>query len=291
MDYTTFSKTPSASTQLKRAPWLFVTSIALLLIIFFAFKLPIAALAPLAIVAVLFGIAFKNYKLALRERFIRESAFPSHLKSKLRFAHPQLSAKDADLVEHGLRQFFIANLKSKGHFVAMPSQVVDAMWHDFILHTKAYEDWCKLAFGKVLHHTPAEAMGASIANMKRNDGLRRAWFWACKDESIDPRNPTRLPLLFALDKKLNIANGFYYVPDCSDIGKKSDNNSGCGGGDGSTVYCGTSFSDGSSAGSSDGGGADGFPGDGHGFGGADGGSSGSDGGGGGDGGGGCGGGD
>ena len=42
----------------------------------------------------------------------------------------------------------------------------------------------------------AEVLGK---DPKRNDGLRRTWYWACKEESIDPRKPSRLPLLFALD--------------------------------------------------------------------------------------------
>ena len=83
---------------------------------------------------------------------------------------------------------------------------------------------------------------------KRNSGLRRAWFWACKEESIDPRNPSRLPLLFALDKKFAIAGGYSYVPDCRDIDRQS----------GSDTYCGTSFGDGGGGGCGGGSGDGGF---------------------------------
>jgi hypothetical protein len=90
----------------------------------------------------------------------------------------------------------------------------------------------------------------------RNDGLRRAWYWACKEESINPRAPTRLPLLFALDKKLNIPGGFTYVPDCKDINSKSGSDSYCGsdfgnsgGGSGDSGGFGGSESSGSSGGS------------------------------------------
>jgi hypothetical protein len=205
-----------------------------------------------------------------RERLIRESPLPPWLKRKLREAHPGLSLKDAELVERGLRQFFLACHRSRGKFVAMPSRAVDTMWHDFILHTQGYRDWCALALGRFLHHTPAEALAGQA---KHNDGLRRAWFWSCKDEAINPRKPTRLPLLFALDAKLAIPDGFRYLADCGDIARKSRL-----GADAATgiVYCGTSFSDGSASG------------DATGFGGEA--SSGSDSSGGGDGGGGCGGG-
>ena len=167
----------------------------------------------------------------LRERQVREAPLPQFLKRKLREIYPHLSGKEADLVERGLRQFFLSCLRSNRRFVAMPSRVVDAMWHEFILHTKAYQAWCQSSLGWFLHHTPAEVLARKARN---NDGLRRAWYWACKDEGIDPRLPTRLPLLFALDAKLHIANGFTYAANCGDAS----------GG----VYCGTDFSNDSYAG-------------------------------------------
>ena len=199
----------------------------------------------LLFLSVVAGVAVGGWARWARDRVIREAPLPQFLKRKLREAYPHLTQKDAELVERGLRQFFMACNRSQGRFVAMPSRVVDALWHEFILHTQAYRDWCALALGRFLHHTPAEALGAQA---QRNDGLRRAWFWCCKDEAINPRQPTRLPLLFALDTKLQIANGFHYLPDCRDIDGK--------GGDGS--YCATEFSDGSASGDADGfGGAEG----------------------------------
>ena len=179
-----------------------------------------------------------------RERAIRERALPQFLKRKLRERHPQLDGRDADLVERGFRQFFIACLRSDRKFVAMPSRAVDTFWHEFILHTRAYAEWCELTLGRFLHHTPAEAVGARAND---NDGLRRAWFWSCKEESINPRKASRLPLLFALDRKLSIAGGFVYVTDCADILKKSAT-----GGDESGAVYAASFSDGSFSGDADG---------------------------------------
>ena len=190
-----------------------------------------------------------------RERLIREGPLPQFLKRKLRETYPHLTQKDAELVERGLRQFFLACSRSRRGFVSMPSRAVDAMWHEFILHTQAYREWCRTALGRFLHHTPAEVLGSSA---QRNDGLRRAWYWACKDEAINPRMSTRLPLLFALDTKLAIENGFAYVPDCRFIDRRADNST-------AFAYCGTDF------------GGDGFAGDGGSFGGAE--SSGGDGGG------------
>ena len=184
--------------------------------------------------------ALKAWESSARRQFVREAVLPRYLLTKLRAAYPQLEQRDAELVLRGLRQFFMAHLRSERRFVSMPSKIVDAAWHEFILHTQAYQRWCDAAFGGLLHHSPAEVLGRDA---RRNDGLRRSWYWACKEESIDPRRPARLPLLFALDHKFGVAGGFSYVPDCKAIDRQS----------GSGAYCGTDFSD-SAGGSGDAGG-------------------------------------
>jgi hypothetical protein len=231
-------------TGARRIQLLAVLKWATLLPVVLAFKLLGVGLALFLVVLtslLAFG-ALRAWEVSRRRQFIRESRFPPFLVTKLRNKYPQLSEGDADLVLRGLRQFFVAYLRSDRKFVAMPSQVVDFAWHEFILHTRAYELWCGIAFGKLLHHTPAEVLGR---DPKRNDGLRRTWYWASKEESIDPRQPSRLPLLFALDKKFGIPGGYNYVPDCRDIDRQS----------GSDSYCGSSFGDG---GGDSGGDADGF---------------------------------
>jgi len=196
-------------------------------------------------------------------RAIREHAFPAFLRQKLLQAYPQLDDAAARRVERGLRQFFGASAQANGRFVAMPSKVVDTLWHEFILHTRRYEAFCRLAFGRLLHHTPAEALAQTsgaraVHGSTRQAGLRRAWYWACRDEGIDPRKPGRLPLLFALDASLAISGGYVYALDCKLLGADrggthcaSDLSSGCGSG------CGGDGGSSSSDGGGDGGGGDG----------------------------------
>jgi len=216
------------------------------------------------------AIAYKTWAGSQRLRraeFIRTYRWPRGLLNRLGEKRSGLPRKDAALVSRGLRQFFIAHLMSGNKYVSMPSQIADDLWHEFILYTRDYKEFCARAFGTFLHHTPAAVLDPS--QRASNEGLRRVWWYTCKYENIDPRNPTRLPLLFALDAKLNVPNGFRYEADC-----QAARATGAVG-----VYCGGEFG-------SNGidGGTDGF-GDGSG-GGGDGGN-----GGGGDGGGGCGGGD
>jgi hypothetical protein len=229
----------------------------------------IAVFVVCGVLAVVLAVMWTRYRRLKREHYIRDFALPRGLYERLRKRRPALDAKDCALVARGLRQFFLAYLKSGGKFVSMPSQVVDDLWHEFILYTKAYDEFCKLAFGRFLHHTPAVVLGPE---RRDNEGLRRVWWHACQEENINPRQAARLPLLFALDAKLGIGDGFVYAPDCKAPRKDASGN----------VHCGSDFND-----SSVDGGTDGF-GDSDGDGG--GGDSGSDGGGG-CGGGGCGGGD
>ena len=100
---------------------------------------------------------------------------------------------------------------------------------------------CRKAFGQFLHHTPAIAL---TADRKDNTGLRRVWWYTCREENIDPKNPTRLPLLFAIDSKLGIDGGFVYAANCAALQEKSS--------DGGSVHCGAEFSSSSADGSTDG---------------------------------------
>ena len=196
------------------------------------------------VVLAVIGLFVLNWRIgAAREARIRTFILPKGLYDKLLVKHPHLTAKDCQLVSQGLRQFFLTYLKSGRQYVSMPSQVVDDLWHEFILYTKNYQQFCERAFGRFLHHTPAAVLAGG--NQQSNAGLRRCWWHACREENINPRAPSRLPLLFALDAKLNIPNGFRYAADCS-LARKPGTDGGGG------VYCGGDFSSASFDGGTDG---------------------------------------
>lgn len=46
------------------------------------------------------------------------------------------------------------NLVSKNNMRLTPSQSVDLGWHEFILFTKSYSDFCHEELGRFIHHTP-----------------------------------------------------------------------------------------------------------------------------------------
>jgi len=200
------------------------------------FVVTLVALAAIAVLSV-------RVVHAHRESYIRTYMFPAGLIGALAKHRPELPLKDRQLVAHALRQFFLVYLKGGRRPIAMPSQVVDEMWHEFILYTRNYEAFCRRAIGRFLHHTPAVVLSH---DRQSNAGLRRVWWYACLEENINPRRPTRLPLLFALDKKLGIANGFVYALDCNEVRQKSA------GGETTVVHCGTDFGSSTFDGSTDG---------------------------------------
>jgi hypothetical protein len=206
------------------------------------------------ITVVLLGISlalWQQRRIARRETFIRNYELPRGLFDNLRKRRPGLDLKDCQLTANALRQFFLAYLKSGRKYVSMPSQVADDLWHEFILFTRNYDAFCKGAFGGFLHHTPALAVGSGE---RADDGLHTTWWHACKEDHINPRAPSRLPLLFALDAKLGVIGGFAYALDCKTAQVMR---SGEGGGSSSVIYCGGDFasaaSDGGDGSSGDGG--------------------------------------
>lgn len=145
-----------------------------------------------------------------RREYIKRYVFSSSIVQRVKNKHSYLSDSEVANVFEALRDFFYIR-NEESDIVSMPSVVVDDAWHEFILFTSAYNEFCQHAFGQFLHHTPAEAMQSPD---DIQEGIRRAWRLACAKESISPIKPSHLPRLFALDAELGIAEGFVYSMNC-----------------------------------------------------------------------------
>lgn len=178
-----------------------------------------------------------------RHRRIDSYPYPDAIQKKLKEHYPHLSDTQIHTVMMGLREYFHLCHSAGKQMVAMPSQVVDVAWHEFILFTRDYEQFCKQAFGRFLHHTPAEAMTTPTL---AQDGIKRAWQISCWRGCIKPDAPHRLPILFAMDAELNIEDGFFYSLHCqyADFATQHGmpvycaSDIGCGSGMGSGASCG-----------------------------------------------------
>jgi hypothetical protein len=142
-----------------------------------------------------------------REDFIRCFRFPPQLVATIHARHPELLKHHLPLIEIALREYFLIHINAGYRDVAMPSRVVDELWRQFMLDTRGYRDFRKKAFGRTLLYARPVAMTDRYADNVR---LRRTWWNACDLYDLDPKLPPRLPLLFAIDAKLNIADGYRY---------------------------------------------------------------------------------
>jgi len=166
--------------------------------------------------------------------YINSYQFHKSIRSKISKKHPHLSNDQTYLVFRALRDYFWMCNKAKRKAVAMPSQVVDDAWHEFILFTKNYNQFCNKGIGRFLHHTPTEVMSSPLF---AQEGIKRAWRLACANEHINPQTPLKLPLIFAIDSMLNIENGFTYSPNCRDKNSTGYRDSYCAGHIGCSSGC------------------------------------------------------
>lgn len=216
-----------------------------------------------AAIGLLAFVLWRNWVRRRQAAYIEAFPYRQFLDRRLAGRRPELTPEQREEVFAALLDYFVICRRAGRQMVSMPSQAVDDAWHEFILFTRRYDSFCRAAFGRFLHHTPAEAMRSPT---QASEGLRRAWRLACAHENINPQKPERLPRLFAIDARLGLADGFIYQLDCLASGHAGSaycashigcgGTGGCAGGDG---YAGDSDGSGSAdgGGSPDGGGCGG----------------------------------
>ena len=142
--------------------------------------------------------------------------FPSSVRQRFAFRHGDLTADQIQTAEAATRQWFrLAGPNPKAK-LSMPSVVVDDMWHELVLHTREYADFCQEAFGRFLHHAPESAMSSPAAAANRSTDLLNKLRLARHDEGCGPQ---QLPLLFRVDQELAVAGGRRYLADCGGRGE------------------------------------------------------------------------
>ena len=170
----------------------------------------------------------KRNRLLDRLDYIDSYYFPQRVRDNIIKKYPHLSTDDVEAVLEGLKEYFKVATIANGKFISMPSKVIDVAWHEFLLFTKQYEIFCKNAFGYFFHHHPSE--GLDNPDKELNKGVILCWKIACKLEDIDPNNPSKLPLIFTIDKNLKIKDGFQYTFQAIDTLKSNISEASCGGG-------------------------------------------------------------
>ena len=177
-----------------------------------------------------------------RRAFIESYGFPSALRKKLR--EELDGGHRADVALEGLRAWYLACLEAPGQILGMPSRAVDVAWHEMILMTRIYHEFCRRAFGYYLHHSPEAVMEEPM-----REGLARTLSMV----EANSLTVAGVPLLFAVDQELGLEDGqvwasedieslrqhdlhrsagYYYAGggSCAAVSGCSTAGSGCGGG-------------------------------------------------------------
>ncbi|HEV7964344.1 MAG TPA: hypothetical protein VGP57_17520 [Actinoplanes sp.] len=140
---------------------------------------------------------------ARRLAVVESYQLPGGARQRFAFQHEDLTPEQLRLVEAGALQWFRVAARRPRARLSMPSVAVDGLWHEFVLDTGAYADFCAAAFGRVLRH-PSEPVTNPAA-------LHATFLLAQRDESAAPAG---LPLLFRVDSTLAVPGGHRYLADC-----------------------------------------------------------------------------
>jgi hypothetical protein len=161
------------------------------------------------------------------EAHILDYEFPPHLEARVRRRFPQLDDQGWALVEQGLREWFVCCAWRSRSVLGMPSRLVDEGWHEFILDSLSYTQFCNAAFGDYLHHTPDEAMSTSMSNALNQTVLA----WDRSDIGSDEDS-----VLWDLDERLGpgpfFGGGGWIGGEGGAGGGGGEGGGGCGGGGG-----------------------------------------------------------
>ncbi|MEV4637428.1 hypothetical protein AB0J80_08760 [Actinoplanes sp. NPDC049548] len=152
-------------------------------------------------------IRVRDKALGRRLTVIEECRFPSSARQRFLFGHPGLSDAAVAIVEDGARQWFRLTARHPGAQLAMPSVAVNDLWHELVLQTQEYAQFCEDAFGRFLHYTPRDPQGPQLLETLR---------MARQDERC---GDDQLPLLFRVDRETGVAGGRVYLADCGGRGE------------------------------------------------------------------------
>ena len=140
-----------------------------------------------------------------RRNFIENYIFMPEIKNRVAKHYSQLTSEEINIIMLGLKHYFFLILRYK-QSITMPSRAVDTAWHEFLLFSKEYHYFCKKSFGRFLHHTTF----SEINLLEKQPSTHDSWLLSCQYEWINAELPDKLPLLFTVDKQLNIPDGFFY---------------------------------------------------------------------------------
>ena len=97
------------------------------------------------------------------------------------------SFKKHDEAMHALGEVLrFMYLCTQSNATLTPSALVDSVWHEFILFTRSYKQFCEHNLGSFVHHQPSADRGNELLQYQQTIALYERYFGDC-DETFWPR--------------------------------------------------------------------------------------------------------
>lgn len=129
--------------------------------------------------------------------------------------YPHFTPEQNKLVQNTLKDFFILNILEPKKNIAMPSRVVDELWHSMIDDKEEYADFCQKIFKKELNHIeePNSIKGKSRNNPVRGftkDVKQTYKLFSYHNDIQFNYASNKIPMLFMIDTLFPIDFGYFY---------------------------------------------------------------------------------
>jgi hypothetical protein len=160
-------------------------------------------------------VALENRQWGKQKMALEDWQFDEAYKREVLLKYPHLSKAEVMEAFEQLRLYFSICWRNEKKIVGMPSKLVDACWHVFICDTRKYAKFCEAVFGRFLHHEPPngielQKMPADALNQLQMLANARAYQGALLCGTKQVNVGLTVPLLFSIDERLRIDDGFCY---------------------------------------------------------------------------------
>ncbi len=167
------------------------------------------------VISVILLLVFFEYmrrKQIKEENFIDNYELPEQIFTNIKKYYPYLKDKDFNLITKAYKTYLKLFIKFGRYLIPIPSVILDRVQIEF-MQSKEYNNFSKEAFGFFLTKSKFTKMNNKD---EANIDTSTVWTLTCDYENIDAKNPDKIPLIFEIDKLINIHDGIKYTIDCKD---------------------------------------------------------------------------
>ncbi|MEV6636594.1 hypothetical protein AB0M54_38235 [Actinoplanes sp. NPDC051470] len=141
---------------------------------------------------------------------VDDYVFPTGVRQRLAASRPGLTDAHLTMVEDAARQWFRLHARHPRGARSMPSVLVADWWREFVRHEREYAEFIAAAVGRPVPH--AEAAGGVESGGTGHE--LAVTYRQAREEPADG-----LPLLFRVDKSVDVPDARRYLADCGGRGQ------------------------------------------------------------------------